>query len=405
MRGAIAGTAAGAGAQLAQEDTTAGQVLGGAALGGGLGGVLGGRLPGQVIRGLGGAAGKATTGLLGITTGVQDDVIREAIQIVGEGGARKEAFQQGLRGKLDPFQLVESAEQGAKQIRQQRNKTFQDRLESINQGQPLNIGSISSKFDDQVKQFGLNVGPDGAVNFTGALIANPRDREIIQNVVTELRAFGNRAGDNNVSQVHGLLTFLDDSFVKGSKASAFITPLRREVREQLGKQVKGFDEMQKGFQRDTAFLREIQQTLAAGRNASPETVFKKLISSLRNNNEIRQQIVREFEDIIGVPLTGQIVGQQLSEAMSRGLIGSLGATSLTTAILSGAISPVMIVSLLSASPRVVGEVINSLGLPIRVARALKSTINNMADAIGRENLGVLRQQLGRGITRESVQDI
>jgi hypothetical protein len=169
--------------------------------------------------------------------------------------------------------------------------------------------------------------------------------------------------------------------------------------------VKGFDEMQKGFQRDTAFLREIQQTLAAGRNASPETVFKKLISSLRNNNEIRQQIVREFEDIIGVPLTGQIVGQQLSEAMSRGLIGSLGATSLTTAILSGAISPVMIVSLLSASPRVVGEVINSLGLPIRVARALKSTINNMADAIGRENLGVLRQQLGRGITRESVQDI
>lgn len=99
-----------------------------------------------------------------------------------------------------------------------------------------------------------------------------------------------------------------------------------------------------------------------------------------------------------------ITWETKEEAVSRGLIGAFAAPVIGSTAVASGLSPVFLLGLLTMSPRVVGETINALGLPLRARNALKKAINDMADAIGRENISSVTQRAEQGALREALRN-
>jgi hypothetical protein len=401
VRSGIEGTIGGFGVGLQDQEAGLGKAFGTAALGGGLGAALGSGIVGRGVKNIVGGTKKLTEGLIGKTTGVGDDVIREAVDIVEQGGFKKKAFKDALRGKISADEIVEDANSSLRTLKQRRAEQFTKDLSSIDNGKTINTSNVDDTFSKVIEDFDLKIGKNGTVTDFGA-IARQNDRVIIQNVVDKMRTFNK--GPKTVRTVNNLRFFLQDSFTEGAKSGAFTDRLRKQIRQDLGEQVPGFNKLQDNFSESTNFIQEIEKMLSVGDKKNRDTAFRKIVGSLRNNNEIRQKLIREFDELTGGALTAKISGQQLSEAISRGLVGSLGAPSVLASAASGAVSPIFLVSLLGLSPRFVGEAINALRLPLRVSSALKVAINNIADGIGRNNIGLLGERLKQAGTKEVLRN-
>ena len=104
-----------------------------------------------------------------------------------------------------------------------------------------------------------------------------------------------------------------------------------------------------------------------------------MATALKTNNEQRMALVRELDEATDGAILSQISGQQLSEAMPRGIFRQISAGIAGGAVLTGGLNPALLPGLIFASPRVVGEFARSLGIGARKAQLL---IDAVADARG-----------------------
>jgi len=410
LRSGVEGAVGGFGVGLQNTDNNKGDATKTAAFTAALSSVLGSGAPGRAASKVGSGFASVTEGILGKTTGVGDDVIRQAVDIVTRGGGKKEAFVDALRGKVSADDIVDKAKNALGEIKAERSRAYKEAFEKIDFNKEIDINPIKSKFKSSLKDFNLNINRDGEIIWKGSRIAEKTQRDVMQSVVDEMIEFGNNPNLRDANNVDDMLSFLETAYnqtlVKGrpSKASAFIESMRKEIRSQLGKQVQGYDSLKNTYSESTRFINDIEKMLSLSDKATRETSFKKIVGALRDNNEIRQRIVVELDDLTGGSLLSNIAGQQLSETISRGIVGSLAPIflggSVVGASAAGAISPVFLISLLTLSPRFIGEAINALRLPLRAKTKLKQAIINMKNAIGPNEINRLRNRAGQSISKE-----
>lgn len=318
--------------------------------------------------------GKVATETLGIETGVGSAPIRQGFQAAKEGGTASQAFTDALRGRVSPDELVNSARDALGEVVTNRSKNYQDMLKTLGSDKTTyDISPITNELDTQLKKFNISRTSEGLDFSRSKFALDPTGQKDIEKLVDYVESYGLKQGDRTALGIDNLKQVLGGYFSPNSDYRAFVQGLKGATRKVL-ESAPGYSEAMKNYSDMSEYIKDIQQSLSLGDKAMVETSFKKLTSSLKNN-DFRQQVLQSLDKDTGGQLMNKIAGQRLSPLAPRGLAqytttgigGVIAAT-------QGGILPLLGIAMTS-SPRVVGEFVRALGIGARRSKQLMDVLN------------------------------
>lgn len=307
---------------------------------------------------------------VGVSTGAGYGAIKELFNASAKGGAEKKAALDALRGNTTPEQIVQEAKGALGQIRNSRAESYVRSLSALKDTkESYDISPVVSSVKTNLEKFGVTVGDDGALNFSRSPIRfNKQAQDDITTIVDTMKDYGSTKGDRTVVGLDSLKRALSDLYTPSGEARAFVTSVKSAVREVLS-EAPGYDAMSADYETKSKLINEIQKTLSLGDKASIDTAFKKLTTVLRTNNEERRILVEELNAISGGTLVPKIAGQQMSEVLPRGIARQIEGFGALGTIMAGFGASLLKLAIF-ASPRIVGEMVNVLGLGAQAGNKL-----------------------------------
>lgn len=335
---------------------------------------------------VGKALAKGGQEILGATTGTGAGTIKQFSKAITEGGEGAKVARDALRNNIEPQEIVDEARTAFGTIIKNRSDDYSSQLSKLKtKTNVIDHTPIIEKFNKQLDDFGVFSNADGTLNFSRSPGLGRYEKDL-QAISKTLSEWGTRQGDNTIAGVDKLKQVIDDFRIGSSdskKFDSFVTNLRSEAKNIIRKDLTKnkdlktlltYDKMLGDFEKSTKDIREIQKALSLGDKASTDTAFRKLSTVLRTNNEIRQKAVQELNEITGGTLIPKIAGQQLSEILPRGIARTLGTVGAGAGVVGGVgILPMLKLAAVS-SPRVVGELLNALGIVGNKANIVKNAI-------------------------------
>lgn len=316
--------------------------------------------------------GNLATNTLGITTGAGGEAVRTALK----GGSD---FTSAMRGKTSMQDVLQESQDAVSQLIQKRSTEYQSKLADIKTNtSSLDISPINQTLENNLKSF--NVKPiQGEIlpeSFNRSTLQNDKPaQEIFKTVYDNMKSYGTQAGDRTPVALDTLKRSLSDLYSPNSSVRSFTSSMTDSVKTILKKNVPGYEEMTKQYSDYSNLLKDIKQNLAVGGKAGEQTAMNRLTGALKQNNELRLEVLKELEKTTGVNLKDKIAGAALSDAIPRGFLGKGIDIYALSSIFRGIISPSAFAQLLATSPRFVGELMNALGLGARGAWKILKPIN------------------------------
>lgn len=333
-----------------------------------------------------GLAARGAGESLGITTGTGYGVIKEALQSASAGGERAKAFTDALRGKIAPEDIVNESKNSLGQIIQSRMQNYQSQLEKIaGDATSHDVSPIHDALLTNLQKFKVKPGQDGALDFSQSAIRFDRKAQSeVQTIYDEMRKFGTRPGDRTAVGLDSLKRAFGDLYSDSSNVRAFTTSMYNSANDVLKKNVPGYEKMSKDYAESTGVIKDIQKGLSLGNRAGTDQAFRKLTTALRTNNEFRKELIDELDKASGGFLSSKIAGQQLSEALPRGLARQIEGFGALGTVLAGGVPAFLGLAKVAAlaSPRIVGELVNALGISKRVFYDLLDKVGTKGAAPG-----------------------
>lgn len=303
---------------------------------------------------------------LGRLSGTSQETLSEAFGAVVKNPKSRESFINAMRGNITPEEIVGTLRGNVDEIARRRSESYSNSLSKIADSE-VDVSSLADNFRKQLSKYKIVVNADGSLNFSKSdLRTAPQAMTKVQEAYDEITNFSS-LGKTTVSELDTTRQAVANIILKGedrsaNKANALITSAVDLVRKS-GSKVKGYRQMLKKFTIDSEFLESLTKDLSANEKRTVDQTFRRMVTALRTGNEQRMKLVQELDNLTDGFVTAKIAGQQLSEPLSRGLIGTIVAGSLLGNTLD---NPELILGtapfLLFASPRVIGETINALGL-------------------------------------------
>lgn len=323
-------------------------------------GMVGGKVLGKGLES-GGKIGKAAIGKM---TGAGPGAAEEAVK-----GGR--AFTDAMRGKISGEDVVQNAKDALNMLKERRGDAYRTQLKQLEGLGDLDTTPITNKVADLMKRYNITVGSDGAIDLSRTAVGRKgmRDLDDIFEVVTE---WGKKPGDKTPLGLDTLKRQLDDFYSESSGARGFVAELRNEVKKTISKQVPKYDELTKGYSEATRLIKDVETDLMlrkqgmSGRVTADKTL-RRLMSSMRDNFQLRKELVEVLGDQTGKDLSGEIGGLGMSEWLPRGLAGvpaSMAGLSVGLQWLNPKFLPLITLS----SPRVSGEFLRMLGKAGRASK-------------------------------------
>lgn len=325
------------------------------------------------------AAGRLAGESAGITTGAGYGSLQRGFQAAKQGGDEAEAFRQALRGDVSPDQLVNEARDALGTITTRRSQEYQKMLEGLKGSkQQLDVSPIFNEFKKQLDNFGVQLTRDGLDFSRSVFRFNTQAQTDISKIAGEMADFGLREGDRTPVGVDRLKQSFSNIYGDTRDARALVEAMRKETRNILGK-VDGYDEGMKLYSEMSDAIEDIQKGLSLSDRSSVDTAFKKITSSLRQNQDFRKQLLMEIDKETGGTLSAKIAGQQLSEIAPRGLMRTVLGSGSIVAMATG-MYPALLLAI-KTSPRLAGEIANVLGKTARDAAVIKDILIKAAAGI------------------------
>jgi len=327
------------------------------------------RAAGKLVKGV-------ATGGTGATTGKGGFVTERALT------KPTPAFTRGLRtGEGEG--VVVKVRDGLQTLRRERGATYVKRLNAIEKANPksLNIQPIRSKFNSLLKNFGVEVTADGALDFSRAAITKPGSESNILNIMEDLKSWGTKPGDRTAVGLDTLKRRLDSFFSPNGQERAFVTAMQKEVSKILKDNVSGYTEMTADYERMSKLITEIEKSLGANPKAAVDTTIRKLTIAAKEDSGFRRKLLEELERATGEDLIGELAGVALSPAAPSGFSvlalsgGGLG-------IVGGLLSPQFMFALALTSPRLVGELLRAIGLTSQGIQKVNNFLKTLKARVG-----------------------
>jgi len=352
------------------------------------------------------AAGEA----LGGTTGAGGASIMEAFKNPNVMKFARSASKEGGASSLQR-QALEDAQEGLSRIVEKRGAKYRADLERVTKETPIVrnvigehpmekvINGARDKARKLMDDYGLNVVVDDAgkpidLGFDQSTIT--QNKEIVKKALKDVLYWEDNSPAGLDTLKKRLSQFKNDippSETGGAKN--FIQQLHDNVSNGLKENVPGYREMTKSYAEASDLIDEVKSTLSLKDTAREETAIKKLMSSMRDNNELRKDFVDLLSAESGQDITAKMAGSQLASLAPKGLAKTLFGPGLaaggTASALSPSSIPMLVTYIAASSPRLMGELTNILG------QVAKPTIkaNQFSAPIRNKLLNLLQQTLNQ----------
>lgn len=351
-------------------------------------GLLGAALPiagrgaSKLIKGVGNVGSE----ILGKTTGTSADVIKEAFN---NPNVVKFARQAGTKGGADlQLQALEEAQQGLKQIVQKKGNEYVSELEKIKTSGPEvqqvldstrnNAKQLLSDFDIKIQE-GKKLNN---LNFDNSTIT--KNKEIVQKAFNDVMSWRDTSAAGIDRLKKRLSQYANDiPATERGGAYNFIMDLQNSVKSGLNEFVPGYKEMTSKYAQASDLIEEIEKALSLKDTASQDTAIRKLMSTVRDNNDLRKEFVDVLSGASGKDIRGKLAGSALSPGLARGLSGKIAQVAIGGAgvahFLNPSAVPLLGLYVSASSPRLVAEftsLLNKVTKPMIKANKFSSQIQN-----------------------------
>jgi hypothetical protein len=355
------------------------RVAGGAATGGaaatlinpedaGTGAAIGGALPmvGPLVRGTGNVASK----VIGQTTGVGDEALRESFRAGRVGGETAETFTKNMRGGAEMTDVLGAAKSNLAKMNADKQAAYRSDMNALKTDKTvLAFDGIDNSVKDAIGKvtFKGQVKNEGAANYLGKAQAeidnwkslNPQEFHTPEG----LDALKQKVGD-----------ILESIPFEQKTARSAVGDVYNGIKGEIKKQAPKYADTMKAYQEASELTKEIERALSLGNRAAADTSMRKLQSLMRNNVNTnygnRLDLAKQLEAAGGNEIMPAIAGQALNSFTPRGLQG-VAATGLGG---FGIANPATLAALPLTSPRLMGEASYGLGKvtrPNALANALR----------------------------------
>jgi len=317
------------------------------------------------------ATKKTMPGMLGATTGAGANSIRTAFA----GG---KPFRDALRGNTTGEEIYGQAKGALYAVKEDRALEYQKRLADISRQDNVMIDMkpIRNKMQQLKQMFNIRDGVDANGKPTLDFSRSTLDRNAIndvKDVIEKVNDWGTDPADLTPIGMDILKRQLDDFYSPSKNSRAFVTSLKKEVKNSISSKVPEYERMLSRYNESSGFIDEIEKTLSLGDRKSIDTGLRKLTTTLKDNYDFRNALIKKLDTHAGGNLEQLIAGTNLSGWMPTGLRGWTVESSAVLGTLFGQ-NPAFLALMPSASPRVVGEFVNILGRSLRNYQKVKNAI-------------------------------
>lgn len=345
-----------------------GGISGGAAAGlidpesAGTGATIGALLPpgmkaaGLIGQGVSKGAKKLATNVLGMTTGVGPEPIRQAFK-AGQTGSQD--FVQNMKGEVPLTDVLDRAKQGLHEMRMAKSAEYRSGMIPIaGDKSVLGFGGIDKALDDAMS----------VATYKGQ-VKNESAASVLQKmraVVDEWRGldpaeFHTPEGLDALKQKLGGL--LEGIPYQEKTARLAAGKVYNAAKTEIERQAPTYAKVMRDYSEASDLISEIERALSLGDKASKDTAMRKLQSLMRNNVQTnygnRLNLATALEQGGGVDLMPSIAGQALNSWTPRSLSGQIGSGGAGLAAMMG--HPGALAALPLQSPRLVGSAAYGLG--------------------------------------------
>jgi hypothetical protein len=298
--------------------------------------------------------------VVGLTTGAGKESVTQAFEAGRRGGEAAEQFRANISGRADPTEVLDIAKANLNELNNLKQTEYRS-------------GMVNIKNDKTVLDFAdIDKGLQNAtakVTYKGKIVNENAARKLdeARTVVDEWKAadpveFHTPEGLDALKKRVG--DILESVPFEQKSTRAAVGDVYNSIKSSIQKQAPTYAKTMKAYSEASEQIREIERALSLGKGASVDTAMRKLQSLMRNNVQTnygtRLKLAQQLEKVGGQEFTPGLAGQALSSLTPRGL---QTATAIPTGALAYGIGglPSAGLSLLSSSPRVVGETAYGLG--------------------------------------------
>lgn len=323
---------------------------------------MGGQVAGKVISGTLSGAGKLGKQIIGRVTGAGPGAADEAVR-----GSK--AFTDAMRGKVSGDDIVDNAREALGTLKANRAAAYQDKLTQIGKIKgEIDTTPIGEKTIKLAERYGVKVKNDGTFDLSRTALGSKGNKDV-KEILDIIKGWGSQPGDKTPAGLDTLKRQLDDFYSESSNARAFVAELRNEVKNVIVKEVPEYAQMTKGYAEATKLIKDVESGLMlrkqgmSGRVVADQTL-RRLMSSMRDNFELRRELLGILGEQGGQDLTGQVAGYSMNALLPRGLAGITPSLAGTAAALNY-LNPKWLPLILTSSPRVSGEFLRMVGVVSR----------------------------------------
>jgi hypothetical protein len=335
-----------------------------------------GMVAGAIGKGAG-FAGNRAADVLGMTTGVGGEAIRQAYGAGRAGGEKAQAFAKNLRGDADIGEIVSEAQGALSGMRKARGEAYKQGMAGVSADKT--VLSFEPIINATIEALDVGSFKGKSIN-RSALDTQKKITDVIEEWSTSSpKDYHTAEGFDALKRTIGDIR---DSTEPRSPSRVVADRVYNSIKSEIVKQAPDYANVMKDYEEASRLTKEIERALSLGEKAAADTAIRKLQSLTRNNVNTnygnRLKLAQELEQAGAPDLMTKLSGQALSSPTPRGL---QGVTSGGTAALGlYAHNPMAIPILATQSPRLVGETAFAAGRIGRRGGQAGSELGDIIDA-------------------------
>lgn len=311
--------------------------------------------------------GRVGAEVLGRTTGAGEAAIKEAFNNPNVVKFARQAGKEGPEALMT--QALEDAQKGLKMLKKNRSGEYVSQLEKVTADKSQLdhiIGKARATARDWLESSGVKIKEGKLLNtldFGESTIE--RGQGTVQKAFNDVMKWTDVTPAGLDKLQKKLSQHLDEIPVtERGGAFNFVLNLKNAVTDSLKDEVKGYQQMTSKYHEASDLIDEIQRALSLKDTAAKDTAVRKLMSTMRQNNELRKEMLDVLGKTSGADITGKIAGATLAARTPRGIQGAITPTSVGLGAISGILHaaniPYLLLYLASTSPRSVAEFVSLL---------------------------------------------
>jgi len=331
-------------------------------------------------------AGLAVKPTLGLVTGAGGEAITKAIQAGKDAGAaglipnpvksikNKKLQSVSNSQKNIDFRNAMSGNEEVSSIVTSVNKTFSDMKKLKNDNFTKDLAKLNlsnkkidfSKIQEQILELGTSK------EFAGSSSLSKESLKAYDEILNVVKEFESNPALHNAQGMHMLKMQIRDMYPSSADAPRGAKNLNIDAVKIFDNAINevstGYKDVNKNFAVATALEKELEDALSVGNKSKASTTLKKLQSLMKANTTSnlgsRLQVFEKIEKLNDGNILERVAGQALKSPVPTGLnaLSTAGAGMGGAALASqGIINPAILTGLLATSPKIVGNVANTLG--------------------------------------------